>query len=99
MATQRRPRVLRNAAWVFIGIALLGTGLLGHLFAANAEGGRAIHYRHHIFGFFLLTLLSGIVMAVLGRYFWRGRHDVTLLIVGVLQAVFGWWIYATFSTH
>lgn len=76
---------------------LLAIGLLGHLLAAVVEGGHAIHYRHHIFGFVMLAVISGIVFAVLARFFWRGRHDVTLLIVGALQAFLGLLIYAMFS--
>jgi hypothetical protein len=99
MAKQSEPKVSRNAVLISIGIVLLGVGLLGHLLAAEAEGGRAIHYRHHIFGFVVLTLLAGIVIGVLSRFFWRGRHAITLLIVGALQTVFGWWIYAIFSSR
>ena len=98
MATQPQPGATRNATRVSIGLALLALGLLGHLLAASAEGGRAIHYRHHIVGFFLLSLVSGIVLGVVSRLFWRGRHDVTLLILGALQTIFGWLIYASFST-
>ena len=76
---------------------LLTIGLLGHLLAANAEGGRAIHYRHHILGFVLLSVVSGMVIAALGRFFWRGRPDVSLLIVGALQAIVGLLIYVMFS--
>jgi hypothetical protein len=79
-----------------IGIALLLAGLAGHLLAADVEGGRALHYRHHIFGFFLLTFVSLLVVAIAGRFFWRGRHDITLLIVGALQTVFGFLIYLSF---
>ena len=92
MAIQSRPCLAA-------GIALLAIGLAGHLLAANAEGGRTIHYQHHIFGFFLLTLVSAIVVGILSRFFWRGRHDVTLLIVGALQAIFGVLIFASFRNH
>ena len=91
------PRLARRNIWA--GVLLLAIGLLGHLLAANAEGGRAIHYRHHIFGFVLLAVVSGILVAGLGRLFWKGRHNVTLLIVGALQAVFGLLIYAVFSNR
>ena len=37
------------------------------------------------------------MIAALSLRFWRGRHDVTLLIVGALQTVFGLLIYAVFS--
>jgi hypothetical protein len=87
--------VIRNA----IGGVLLVVGLLGHLLAANAEGGRAIHYRHHVLGFLMLTVASGVVVAVLGRIWWRGRHDITLLIVGALQAAIGLLVYVTFSSQ
>jgi hypothetical protein len=82
---------------IWLGVILLAIGLLGHLLAANAEGGHAIHYRHHIFGFFLLTAITGIVIGVLGRYFWKGRHDITLLIVGALQTILGLLVYVSFS--
>jgi hypothetical protein len=87
-----RPRI-------WLGVILLTVGLVGHLLAANAEGGRAIHYRHHIFGFVLLSVVSGILLAGLGRLFWRGRPDLTLLILGGLQTIFGLLIYAMFSNR
>lgn len=82
-----------------LGILLLIIGLAGHLLAANAEGGRTLHYQHHVFGFVLLSVVSAIVLAILGRLFWRGRHDVTVLIVGALQAIFGFVIFLIFSQH
>jgi hypothetical protein len=88
---------VKRRAFVWLGIVLLATGLLGHLLAANAEGGRAIHYRHHIFGFFLLTVMAAIVIGILGRFFWKGRHDITLLIVGAVQTILGVLIYIHFS--
>jgi hypothetical protein len=90
---------MTRTARISLAGVLLGLGLVGHLLAANAEGGRAIHYRHHVLGFFLLAVVSGTLVAVIGRFFWRGRHDVTLLIVGALQTVFGWLIYAAFSAR
>ena len=76
-----------------LGVALLLAGLSGHLFAARAIGGYYIAYRDHIFGFFLLTTVSIVIVAALGWKFWKGRHDLTLLIVGVLQAIAGLLIY------
>ena len=79
---------------------LLVVGFLGHFFAARAIGGTYIAYRDHIFGFVFLTLVSGAIVAGLGWRFWKGRHDVTLLIVGVLQAIIGIWIYTQrFGVH
>jgi hypothetical protein len=82
-----RPSSWRNRLW--LGVILLATGLLGHLLAAAAEGGRAIHYQHHIVGFVLLTIGSAAIVAILGRLFWRGRHDTSLVILGALQTIFG----------
>lgn len=83
--------VSRRRIW--LGVILLGVGLLGHLLAAQAIGGSPVAYRHHIFGFFLILLVSGALIAGLGWRFWRGRHDITLLIVGAVQALFGLVIY------
>ena len=85
----------RRLTW--LGLFFLALGLAGHLAAADVEGGHAIHYRHHIGGFVLLSLVCGIMVVLLGRRFWSGRRDITLLIVGVLQTVLGWWVYVMFS--
>ena len=84
--TPRRRRV-------WLGVALLAAGLFGHLFAARAIGGTFIAYRDHIGGFFILSLVSAAIIASLGHRFWRGRHDITILILGVLQALIGLIIY------
>jgi uncharacterized membrane protein (UPF0136 family) len=76
-----------------LGILLLVVGLLGHLIAAHAIGGSAIAYQHHTFGFFLILGVTGVLIAGLGWRFWKGRHDVTVLVVGAVQALFGIWIY------
>jgi hypothetical protein len=78
---------------VWLGVILLGLGFLGHFFAARAIGGSYVAYKDHIFGFFLILLVSGALIAGLGWRFWRGRHDITLLIVGAVQALFGLVIY------
>ena len=78
---------------VWLGVILLAVGLLGHLLAAHGTGGRPVDYRHHVFGFFILSLVSAPLIAGLGWRFWRGRHDVTLLILGALQALLGLIIY------
>src|SRR2546422_8528068 len=58
---------------IWIGVLLLVAGLLGHLFAARAIGGSYVAYRDHIFGFVLLSLVSGALIAGLGWRFWRRR--------------------------
>ena len=84
---------VRSRRRIRIGLLLLVAGLLGHLFAARAIGGSYVAYRDHIFGFILLSLVSGAVIAALGWRFWRGRHDITLVILGVVQALVGLVIY------
>lgn len=71
---------------------LLLLGLLGHLLAARLIGSR-IAYRDHIGGFFLIAAVTGLVLFGLGRLFWRGRGDLTLLIFAVVQALFGLIVY------
>jgi len=78
---------------MWLGIALLAAGLSGHLFAARAIGGYYIAYRDHIVGFVGLTIISGLIIAVLGWRFWRGRRDITVLILGLVQAIVGLIIY------
>src|ERR1700741_2205028 len=92
---QRSPaaKPAPNRGRVWAGTALLVVGLLGHVLAAHATGGTAVDYLHHIAGFFLLSLVSALILVGAGRWFWRGRHDVTLLIVGALQALLGLMIY------
>jgi hypothetical protein len=81
----------RSRTW--LGVLLIVVGLLGHLFAARAIGGSYLAYRDHIFGFFLILLVSGALIAGLGWRFWKGHHDITLLTIGVVQALFGAVIY------
>ena len=83
----------RSHLWMWLGIVLLAAGLSGHLFAARAIGGYYVAYRDHIFGFVLLTVVTGAIIAALGWRFWRGRHDISVLILGVVQVIFGVFIY------
>ena len=69
--------------------ALLGLGLAAHLWAAHLGGGSAVHYGHHVFGFFLILAVTGGVIAGLGWLFWRSRPDLTLIAVGAVQLLFG----------
>ena len=86
--------------WTWLGVLLLIVGFLGHYFAARAIGGSYIAYRDHIFGFFVILLVTGLIIAGLGWRFWKGRRDITLLIVGVVQALLGVWVYMErFSVH
>jgi hypothetical protein len=89
-----RPR------WTLLGVILLGVGLLLHLLSARAIGGSYLAYRDHIFGFVVLTLVSGAIIAGLGWRFWKGRHDITLLILGAVQTIVGIVVYINrFSVH
>lgn len=77
---------------IWVGVILIGVGLLGHILAAQVIG-TAIDYQHHVFGFFLILIVTGPIIAGLAWLFWRGRHDITLLIVGAVQAILGLMIY------
>ena len=77
-----------------LGIVLNVIGLLGHVLSAHASGGSPIAYQHHIAGFAGGVIVFTIVVGLLGWRFWKGRRDVTVLIVGVLSAVFGLLVYA-----
>ena len=95
MEVTRAGAATRNGRRVrtWCGVVLLAAGLSGHLLAARAIGGYAVAYRDHIAGFVLLTAVTGAVIALLGRRFWRGRFDITVLLLGVVQALIGLVIY------
>ena len=96
MMEQRRV----SRRWTLLGVLLLVVGFFGHYFAARAIGGTYIAYRDHIFGFVFLTLVSAVIVGGLGWRFWKGRRDITLLIVGILQAIIGIWVYTQrFTVH
>jgi hypothetical protein len=89
MDDTRPPR----RTWVTLAVILLILGLLGHLIAARAIGGSYVAYRDHIGGFVLGLVVFGGVAAALGWRFWKRRPDITLLIVGMAQALFGLAVY------
>jgi hypothetical protein len=78
---------------MWLGVILLAGGLCGHLLAARGIGGYFIAYRDHIFGFIILTVVSGLIIFGLGRRFWRGRPDISVLSLGIVQAIIGVVIY------
>jgi hypothetical protein len=41
----------------------------------------------------MILLVTGAIIAGLGWRFWKGRHDITVLTIGVVQALFGIAIY------
>jgi len=79
--------------WTWLGVLLIVVGFLGHFFAARAIGGSYIAFRDHIAGFFLILVVTGAIIAGLGWRFWKGRRDITVLLIGVVQALFGIAIY------
>ena len=86
--------------WTWLGAILLVVGFLGHYFAARAIGGSYIAYRDHILGFFLILVVTGAIIAGLGWRFWKGRRDITVLIIGLVQALLGIWVYmGRYSVH
>jgi len=76
-----------------VGIALLLLGLGGHLASAYVIRALPHAFAHHIEGFLLLTMATALVLLALGWFFWRGRHDITLLLLGISQFVAGWAIF------
>ena len=82
-----------NRAWIWLGALLTVVGFLGHFFAARAIGGYAIAYQHHIFGFFLILVVTGAIILALARFFWRERTDITILVIGAVQALLGILVY------
>jgi uncharacterized membrane protein (UPF0136 family) len=82
-----------NRNWIWLGVLLTVVGFLGHFFAARAIGGSYVAFRDHIAGFFLILVVTGAIIAGLGWRFWKGRKDITVLIIGVVQALFGIAIY------
>ena len=76
-----------------IAAALLLVGLLGHVLAARAMGGSRIAYVHHVLGFFIIAVPTGLLLLGLARLFWRGRHGVTLLAFAAVQALLGLAVY------
>ncbi|MDQ6871984.1 MAG: hypothetical protein M3037_08210 [Gemmatimonadota bacterium] len=83
-------RTDKRLTW--LGVLLIVVGFLGHFFAARAFD-TYIYYRDHIFGFFAILVVTGTIIALVGRFFWRGRNDITVFVIGVVQALFGIAIY------
>jgi hypothetical protein len=97
MTTSAVDTPSRRTTNYVVGVALLLAGLSGHLLAAAAIANKYttgyIAYRDHIGGFCLATLATLIIVGLLGRKFWHGRFDRTLLIVGALQFALGVYVY------
>lgn len=58
-------------------------------------GGSPTAYTHHALGFVVILLVTGGVLAGLGRRFWPGRIALTLATIGAVQAHVGLWIAVT----
>jgi hypothetical protein len=83
----------RSSVLTWLGVVLLAIGLLGHVLAAHGTGGRPIDYQHHILGFFVIAVVTGAIIAALGWKFWPARRDVSILVIGAVQAIFGAVVY------
>jgi hypothetical protein len=83
-----------------LGVVLLVLGLLGHVFAAQAIGGTHLAYRDHLLGFVLITVIAGALIFGVGSRFWRGRYDISLLLLGAVNALVGLLVYVQrFHVH
>ena len=83
----------QNPAFAWLGALLIVVAFFCHYFAARAIGGSYVAFRDHIAGFFLILVVTGAIIAGLGWRFWKGRGDITLLLIGVVQAAFGIVVY------
>jgi hypothetical protein len=82
------------------GVVLLVLGLLGHVFAAQAIGGTHLAYRDHLLGFVVITLVAGAIIFGVGSRLWRGRYDISLLLLGAVNALVGLLVYVQrFHVH
>ena len=101
MATSVTPRPRTSTNLLMMGgVALLIGALMGHVLAAQAIGGTRLAYRDHLLGFAGLTVVTGAIVAGLGARFWKGRGDISVFVLGVVQAAFGAFAYLTrFSVH
>jgi hypothetical protein len=88
-----RADVNNNPTFEWVGALLIVIAFFCHFFAARAIGGSYAAFRDHIAGFFLILIVTGAIIAGLGWRFWKGRGDITLLIIGVVQAAFGIMVY------
>lgn len=88
----------RPLTW--LGIVLVVAAFLFHFFSARAIGGTFVAYRDHMAGFVLILVVTGGIITLIGRRFWRGRPDLTVLIIGVVQALVGLLVYVQrFQMH
>ena len=93
-------RATIHRSWVWLGAVFLLLGLLGHVFAARAIGATFLAYRDHLFGFVAILVVTGAIIFGLSRFLWKGRYDITVLTIGVVQALVGLLVYIErFSVH
>jgi hypothetical protein len=86
--------------WGWIGVVLLVLGLLGHIFAAKAIGGTHLAYRDHLLGFVMITVVAGAIILAVSSRFWKGRYDISLLLLGAVNALVGLLVYVQrFHVH
>jgi uncharacterized membrane protein len=79
----------RDARLTALGVILLIVGFCGHAYAAHSLGSNHHAWQYHMFGFLGLTIVSAAIVGALGWKFWKGRTDITILIVGVIQLILG----------
>ena len=89
----REPSRRTTRRNLIFGVVLVAAGLLGHVLAARAIAWNPMAYRHHVFGFFVILAVTGPIIALIGWRFWKDRRDLTVLIIGLVQAAFGLVVY------
>ena len=91
-ASSVTPPTESSRSLLWLGVVLLIVGFFCHFFAAPDR--RVLHrVPRPSLGFVLLTVVSGLIVWALGLRFWKRRYDVTIFIVGVIQAVLGVLVY------
>lgn len=82
----RRPPVSRL---VFIAV-LFVIAIVMRFVTVAAMGGSANDFsKVFLVGFVGVSVVWGAFFALLGHFFWRGRHDITLLILATFSALTG----------
>jgi len=74
---------------IWLGVTLLVLGLCGHLVSAYIIRMNPLAYPDHLKGFVFIAVVTGLLIAALGWFFWRRRPAITWLVWCATQTVMG----------
>ena len=81
------------------GVVLLSWGCSGTS-SPKAIGGTHLAYRDHLLGFVMITVVAGAIILAVSSRFWKGRYDISLLLLGAVNALVGLLVYVQrFHVH